>query len=156
MSGVIGVSPDMRSGVVGGYHSGACIQTSVLSYYRTSHWWTQTSTWNLIGGAGTDTAGAVGTLFQVGITPRSANSRILLSAHLFLHTQQNTVGAGFQFRKDGNVLSERMGQAGIGVDAIPNMYFNQTFLFSDESPGTGSRNYQLYCKRQVGSSTNRV
>ena len=67
MSGIIGISPDMRSGIVGGYHSGATIQSSLLSYPRTEHWWTQTATYFMIGGAGSGTSGAVGTPMLVGV-----------------------------------------------------------------------------------------
>ena len=157
MSGLIGISPDMRSGIVGGYHSGATIQSSLLSYPRTEHWWTQTATYFMIGGAGSGTSGAVGTPMQLpSFTPRSANSRILLTASVFLHTQQNAPIGIFKFYKDGSALSPALGREGIGVDTTPNGYWQGNFSWHEENPGTSARVYQFYAARYSGTGSNRV
>ena len=154
MSGIIGKSPNMRSGAVGKYPTGHVLQTVTYNYYRTVHWWTNSSTYYQIGSSGGG-SGATGTLFELpAMTPKSANSKIIVEAMLFMHGQEGTTKGQFALYKDSSAVTNQVsGHIGVGGgDATVSTYLLPYLLFEDASPGTGSRVYKLYCRRYDGSN----
>jgi hypothetical protein len=143
MSGIIGLSPDMRSGVVGAWPAGHVIQV-VEGTHATEQATTSTS--------------FVDTTIDVSITPSSASSKILVIASTHTHANGGAdQTAYYTIYRDSTNLGSAAGFASIW-HGYPNSGNNNDNLATHvcfqklDSPSTTSAvEYSIYAKTSNGS-----
>ena len=100
MSGIIGVSPDMRSGVVGAWPSGHVLQVVQSDLTGTDS--VASGTWSDIDG--TDNNGS-GSIFCCKITPQFTSSKIVIGGTVNIGQQAGNNSAVVRFLRDSTVLA---------------------------------------------------
>ena len=120
MSGIIGVSPDMKSGVVGKYPAGHIIQTA-------SDYWQPNTQWS-------PTQPKRTTDLSIAFTPVSSSSNIHLFAYFGMVNQTTTQSSRtlFDFYKDSVMLSpgtNSYGAAYVGENTTSIAWYRSMSIF---------------------------
>jgi len=154
MSGIIGVSPDMRSGVVGIFPDGHILQVVSSDLLTTDS--IASATWSDIDG--TDNNGG-GSVWCCKITPRSTSSKILVGGTCNMGQQNGNNSGVIRFLR-GSTLIGAGAAAGSRSPAFMHLYLASDIKMASCSPNfldspnsTSELTYKAQFKSEGGSYT---